>query len=212
MASLNKGADITKGLKKVTDAEKTHKNPALRAAGTVPSKGEKPAVPAKTFGLPTQSNKPPKLELDGKKWVVEYFKNNPNISIEETQTNQSIYIFKCEGSTVKISGKCNNIILDSCKKTAVVFDSVVSSCEFINCQSVQMQVLGAVPTISVDKTDGCQMYLSKDSLEAEIITAKSSEMNVLIPKGEDFVEQPIPEQFKTMLKAGKLVTSATESV
>jgi len=212
MASLNKGADITKGLKKVTDAEKTHKNPALRGSGVVASKGEKPAVPVKTVGMKTEMSRPAKLELDGKKWVVEYFKNNPNINIEETQNNQSIYVFKCEGSTIKISGKCNNIILDSCKKTAVVFDSVVSSCEFINCQSVQMQVLGSVPTISVDKTDGCQMYLSKDSLEAEIITAKSSEMNVLIPKGEDFVEQPIPEQFKTMLKGGKLVTSATESV
>ncbi len=44
-----------------------------------------------------------------------------------------------------------------------------------------------MPTISIDKTDGCQMYLSKDSLDTEIITAKSSEMNVLIPSGDDFV-------------------------
>ena len=36
---------------------------------------EKPAVPTKTFGIPV-SNKPPKLELDGKKWIVEYFKVN----------------------------------------------------------------------------------------------------------------------------------------
>ncbi len=44
-----------------------------------------------------------------------------------------------------------------------------------------------MPTISVDKTDGCQMFLSKDSLAVEIVTAKSSEMNVMIPTGEDFV-------------------------
>ena len=50
-----------------------------------------------------------------------------------------------------------------------------------------IQVLGKVPTISIDKTDGCQMYLSKDSIATEIISAKSSEMNVLIPNGEDFV-------------------------
>lgn len=211
LAALNKGADITKGLKKVSDDQKTHKNPTLRAAAVVPAKG-KPAVPAKSVGLTNMAAKPPKLELDGKKWVVEHFKNNPSLAIEETKTNQSVYVFKCEGSTIKVSGKCNNIIIDSCKKCAVVFDSVVSSCEFINCQSVQMQVLGSVPTISVDKTDGCQMYLSKDSLQTEIITAKSSEMNVLIPKGEDFVEQPIPEQFKTTMIGGKLSTSATESL
>ena len=40
------------------------------------------------------------------------------------------------------------------------------------------------PTISVEKTDGCQMYLSK-GLTPEIITAKSSEMNVIIPTDND---------------------------
>ena len=49
-------------------------------------------------------------------------------------------MYKCQGCTIKVNGKCNNIIIDSCKKTAVVFESVVSSIEFINCQSVQMQV------------------------------------------------------------------------
>ena len=43
-----------------------------------------------------------------------------------------------------------------------------------------------VPTISVDKTDGCQMYLSKGA-RPEIISAKSSEMNVVIPTDDDFV-------------------------
>ena len=56
------------------------------------------------------------------------------------------------------------------------------------------------------------MYLNAESVQAEIVTAKSSEMNVMIPKGEDFVEMAIPEQFKTLIQGGKLVTSATESV
>lgn len=50
------------------------------------------------------------------------------------------------------------------------------------------QVLGTVPTISIDKTDGCQMYMSDKSLDVEVISSKSTEMNVLIPKGNgDFV-------------------------
>ena len=73
-------------------------------------------------------------------------------------------------------------------------------------------MLGKVPTISVEKTDGCQMYLSKDSTDAVIVSAKSSEMNVSIPNGDDFVEQPVPEQFKTCIKGTKLTTTATESV
>ena len=72
--------------------------------------------------------------------------------------------------------------------------------------------MGKVPTISVDKTDGCQMYLNQASVGAEIVTAKSSEMNIMIPSGDEFVEQPVPEQFKTVISDGKLVTTATESV
>lgn len=47
------------------------------------------------------------------------------------------------------------------------------------------QVLGKVPTISINKTEGCHVYLSKDSLDCEIVSAKSSEMNILVPDGED---------------------------
>ncbi len=36
-------------------------------------------------------------------------------------------------------------------------------------------------TISIDKTDGFMIYLSKDSLQAVVVSAKSSEMNVLVP-------------------------------
>jgi len=42
-------------------------------------------------------------------------------------------------------------------------------------------VQGTAPTISIDNTAGCQLYLSKDSLQASITTAKSSEINVLVP-------------------------------
>ena len=43
-----------------------------------------------------------------------------------------------------------------------------------------------------------------------IITAKSSEMNVMIPNGEEFVEQPLPEQFITKLNGLKLETVPTD--
>jgi len=211
LAALNKGDGVTSGLRKVTDDQKTHKNPNLRA-GNVVKATEKSEAPVKSYGKPVAVNKPPRLEMDGKKWNVEFFKNKQDIEINEIEVNQSVYVYKCEGSTIKVNGKCNNIIIDGCKKTAIVFGSVVSSVEFINCQSVQMQVLGKVPTISVEKTDGCQMFLNAESVGAEIVTAKSSEMNVMIPQGDEFVEQPVPEQFKTVISGGKLVTSATESV
>jgi hypothetical protein len=41
-AELNRGAEVTKGLRKVDKSEMTHKNPALRASSAVPAT----AVPA----------------------------------------------------------------------------------------------------------------------------------------------------------------------
>lgn len=35
------------------------------------------------------------------------------------------------------------------------------------------------------------MYLSKDSLGVEIVSSKSSEMNVLLPSGDDYVSKLI---------------------
>ena len=120
---------------------KTHKNPNLRGSSVVPAGSVKSSSPKPAAGKPVVANKPPKLELEGKKWAVEFHKNNPNLLIEGTETNQSVYVYRCEGSTLKVDGKVNNIVVDGCKKTAVVFNDAVSSCEFINCQSVQMQVM-----------------------------------------------------------------------
>ncbi|XP_075577954.1 adenylyl cyclase-associated protein 1 isoform X1 [Pelecanus crispus] len=100
---------------------------------------------------------------------------------------------------------------DNCKKLGLVFDDVVGIVEIINSRDVKIQVMGKVPTISINKTDGCHVYLSKNSLDCEIVSAKSSEMNVLIPtEGGDFTEFPVPEQFKTVWNGQKLVTTVTE--
>jgi len=178
---------------------------------SIPKPKPAPTKPAKVFGSGGGGGSP-SLRQDGKKWIVEFFNGESNIKLDDVRMNQSVYIYKCEKSAVKISGKCNNVILDSCKKTGVVFDSLVSSCEVMNSSGVQVQVNGTVPTIMVDKTDGCQIFLSKESLKTEIVTAKSSETNVCIPAGEDYTELALPEQFKTVIRGNSLLTTPTESL
>ncbi|XP_072304389.1 adenylyl cyclase-associated protein 1-like [Eucyclogobius newberryi] len=211
-ASINQGADITRGLKHVADDQKTHKNPNLRSGGapvrSAPkpfSSGPKPAAQAQA------QTQPPVLELDGKKWKVENQENAQNLVISNTELKQVVYAFKCNKSTLTVKGKINSITLDNCKKTGLVFDNVVGIVEVINCRDIKIQVIGKVPTISINKTDGCHVYLSKESLSCEIISAKSSEMNVLVPKEDgDFAEYPVPEQFKSVWDGHKLVTTVTE--
>nr|XP_057902255.1 adenylyl cyclase-associated protein 1 isoform X1 [Doryrhamphus excisus] len=212
--AINKGSDITKGLRHVNDDEKTHKNPNLRTQGAAVRTGPKPfsspaARPAAS-ATPARSL-PPVLELDGKKWKVENQEGAQNLVISDTELKQVVYAFKCNTSTLQVKGKINSITLDNCKKMGLVFDDVVGIVDVINCKDVKVQVLGRVPTISINKTDGCHVYLSNDSLNCEIISAKSSEMNILVPqKDGEFTELPVPEQFKTVWDGQKLVTTTTE--
>ena len=37
------------------------------------------------------------------RWYVEYQKNNDCVVIGETEPNQSVYLFKCENSTVQVA-------------------------------------------------------------------------------------------------------------
>lgn len=201
------------GLKKVEKSQMTHKNPALRGTSVVPGEHEpKPAASAAAPKAAPAAKSPPVFELRDRKWVVEFQEGNKEIVIE-ADMKQTVYIYKCNNSTIQIKGKVNSVTCDGCKKTAVVFEDCIGAFEFVNCQSMQVQVLGALATLSIDKTDGAQVYLSKGSVNANIITAKSSEMNILVPGDDgDFTEHPVPEQFKTRFDPAtkKLITTINE--
>nr|XP_039255072.1 adenylyl cyclase-associated protein 2-like isoform X2 [Styela clava] len=212
LSDINQGLSVTSGLKKVTDDMKTHKNPKLRLQSAVPYKAPAATKP-KPVAKPTAAapKKTPVLALQGKKWIVEHHVDRKDLVIDQALMKHTVYIYKCEKCTIQIKNKVNQIILDGCKKTDVVFDTIVSSLEFVNCQSVKGQVTGSLPTCSIEKTDGCLVYLNKDSLDCQFITAKSSEMNISIPKGQDYVEYPIIEQFKTTWNGTTFVTEPSES-
>ena len=125
----------------------------------------------------------------------------------------TIYVYKCSNSTLIVQGKVNSIVLDQCTKVGIQLTSVVSLVEVINCRGMKVQVLDYVPTIQIEKTDGCHAYLSKTSLNTEFITSQSSEMTINVPFGDgEYKEHPIPEQFKTRIKDGKeLITIPNES-
>eukprot|EP01023_Acetabularia_acetabulum_P031497 TRINITY_DN2954_c0_g1_i8.p1 TRINITY_DN2954_c0_g1~~TRINITY_DN2954_c0_g1_i8.p1 ORF type:complete len:500 (-),score=127.29 TRINITY_DN2954_c0_g1_i8:218-1717(-) len=198
------------GLKKVTDDMKT-KNRTDRS-GLVEAKQPTPAAAAKFGGAalkPTApKQEPPKKELQGgRKWVVENFKDDKEIILDETSKEQSVYIYNCVGCVIQVKGKVNAISLDKCKKTGMVFENAVSVVEVVHASSIQVQCTGVVPTINIDNTDGCTVFLNEQSLETTVTTSKSSEVNISIPTDDgDFSEHPIPEQFVSSYVDGKFVT------
>uniref|UniRef100_A0A8C4NGR1 Cyclase associated actin cytoskeleton regulatory protein 1 n=1 Tax=Eptatretus burgeri TaxID=7764 RepID=A0A8C4NGR1_EPTBU len=209
-AQINQGENISLGLKHVADEQKTHKNPGIRGQGVRPSGRSTGTTSGTPQSLGPEHPRQPLLLLEGKKWRVEYQDGSPELLIEDTTLAQVVYIFQCSQSTLQIKGKVNSIVIDNCAKFALVFESVVGMVEVINSRNIQVQVTGKVPTISVNKTDGFQLFLSSESLDCEIISAKSSEMNVVVPQDDDFREFPVPEQFKTIWNGHKLISEATE--
>ncbi|CAI5535254.1 unnamed protein product [Closterium sp. Naga37s-1] len=210
-SELNKGEAVTSGLRKVTADMKT-KNRADRS-GAVPATigGSKATSAGASAAAKPAVVKPPKFELQqGRKWVVENQVDNKDVVIADTEPKQTVYIFGCKGTVVQVKGKVNNITLDKCTKTAVVFQDVLAACEVVNCSGVEIQCQGMAPTLAVDNTSGCQLYLAASALTASITTAKSSEINVLVP-GPDadtpWVEHALPEQFVSELKNGTFVTT-----
>ncbi|CAO2815058.1 unnamed protein product [Amaranthus hypochondriacus] len=195
---------LTSGLRKVTDDMKA-KNRADRS-GVVPVI-EKEQRAKSAFS----KTGPPKLELQmGRKWVVENQIGKKDLIIDDCDSKQSVYVFGCKDSVLRIQGKVNNITVDKCTKMGVLFMDVVAACEIVNCNSVEVQCQGSAPTISVDNTSGCQLYLSKDSLDTSITTAKSSEINVMVPASDtngDWGEHALPQQYIHTFKDGQFVTS-----
>ncbi|KAF8162910.1 adenylate cyclase associated N terminal-domain-containing protein [Crassisporium funariophilum] len=216
-AQLNRGEEVTKGLRKVDKSEMTHKNPALRASSVVPASpasspvGKKPLKPTKPQAL--AGKKPAKFLLDGNKWLIE-FQENETLTVEDVSLSQSVNIFGCKGATIIIKGKVNAVNIINSVKTSVLVQSVVSAVSVTASPSFQLQITGSAPMIQLDSTDSGQIYLSKDSLTAEITTAKCSAINISLPvEGEEdgvFEEQAVPEMFRTVVKDGKLVTTIVE--
>ncbi|KAF9898376.1 hypothetical protein BX616_004113 [Lobosporangium transversale] len=221
-AQLNQGEAITANLRKVDKSKMTHKNPELRTSGMVTASAGKPSSPKKAGpGAPPKPasltlKKPPKLALEGNKWMVENFESNNGVILDNVEINHSVYIFGCKNSTIQVKGKVTTVAMDSCTKTGLVVESLISSLDVVNSKSAQIQILGKAPTISLDKVDSCMVYLSKECLDVEILTSKCSSINILTPDSTeegaegDFVERPVPEQFLTKIIDGKVVTTAVE--
>ncbi|KAJ3061477.1 F-actin-capping protein subunit alpha [Podochytrium sp. JEL0797] len=214
-AALN-SQNLTSGLRKVDKSEMTHKNPELRSGGVVAA-SDKPASAVATPKASVVAQKPPKLALEGNKWIVENQVNATNLVIETAELRHTVYIYNCQNSTIQVKGKVNAVVIDNCKKSGLVVDSIVSTLDVVNCKSIQLQILGRAPTVAIDKTDGCQVYVSKLCVEGdsvvEVLTAMSSECNVLVEgEGEDggFKERAVPEQLRSVVKRGEMKVEVVE--
>jgi adenylyl cyclase-associated protein len=128
----------------------------------------------------------------------------------DVELHHSLLITKCRNTTIRVNGKANAISIDSSSKLSIIIDSLVSSVDVIKCPSFALQILETVPTVLLDQVDGAMIYLSKDSLDTEVLTSKCTAVNVYFPPSgadeDDYKENNVPEQFRSFIKDGQLVT------
>jgi adenylyl cyclase-associated protein len=222
---LNRGSDVTAGLRKVDKSQMTHKNPSLRAGSTVPggddisrSKSPGPQVKPKPNSMRQASNastikKEGSKTLDGNKWIIENF-DSPSAPIEVDVTiSQSILISRCKNTTIIFRGKANALSVNDSSRTQILVDTLVSAVDVIKSPNFAIQITGSAPTILLDQVDGASIYLGKSSLSTEVFTSKCSSVNIVMPpvkEENDGVEVPLPEQIRTYVKDGKLVSEIVE--
>lgn len=191
--SIDQSSGKTAGLRTVTKDMQTWRKEY---------KGESSAVvKAKAAKVDTSKpSKPAVLELKNGKWVIEYQGGTGSapVTVSDINMKQQVYIFGCVNATIILEGKAKSIVLDNSRNTKLIFDNAVSSIEIVNCKKVQVQCKGRVPSVAIDKTDGCLVYVSYEGKSTQFVTSKSSEMNVAFPESatsDEYKEVPIPEQF-----------------
>lgn len=153
---------------------------------------------------PKKRSKNPLAIKEGKKYLFQHQRGKKNLIVENADPSNVVYVHDCKDSTLTVKGKLNSITVDGCKNFGVIFDNLIACIEFINCQSNQMQVLEKVPSIFLENTNGCQIYLSEMSMDVSVVTSRCTQVNIVIPKGSgDSEEYPVPEQYKTVFHPKK---------
>ena len=71
-----------------------------------------------------------------------------------------------------------------------------------------------LPTIMLDQVDGAAIYLNKETLHTtEVYTSKCTGVNINMPgqsEDDDYVEKPLPEQLKSIVRNGVLTSEIVE--
>jgi len=151
------------------------------------------------------------VENHTKESVIKEVSKDGVITVDISDPKQQVYLYNCEGVTVKVNGKFKSLILDKCTGCAVVYDTLISSAEMVNCKKIQLQVNGVCPVFTIDKTSIVTIYVSKESMAVSTFTTSlSSEMNVSFPDGDDQKELPIPEQFVHKLSNGVVTSDVSD--
>jgi adenylyl cyclase-associated protein len=72
-------------------------------------------------------------------------------------------------------------MLEGCQNVKVLVDSLLSSIEVINSKKITIQVKGQLPQFSIERTEGINIYVSKEGKNCKFHSTCSQSMVVHYP-------------------------------
>uniref|UniRef100_A0A7S3PS60 C-CAP/cofactor C-like domain-containing protein n=1 Tax=Aplanochytrium stocchinoi TaxID=215587 RepID=A0A7S3PS60_9STRA len=136
-------------------------------------------------------------------------------TVEVKDKKESAYLMDNQFANIFVKNKTSSVALDGCKNCTVTVDEVIATVEVTNCKDITIIVNKQCPSVAIDKTDSCNIDLTKvaDPASVDVIAAKSSAMNIQFTHNGVTVEKPLPEQFKYRLDLSgnaKVITEVSD--
>jgi len=208
-AALNKGGAITKGMKKVTDDMKVHKNTKLRGHKKIPAKATKPK---KKKTAAKKKLPPPKMEFvrGQQMWYVENQIDGSTSKVDFAKFTQAAYLYKCQkGSVVELNGKGKSLQVVACDGVLIRFDDLVAGVELTNCKNITLVSRKTCKMFNFDQVDSCKTFICQRSGIDDIVFAcnKCSDLNCDFPdpdSKDESITRPIPTTFEHKVAGRKI--------
>ena len=137
--------------------------------------------------------------MGAQKWQVEYISQACARSSQRATRRLSTYT-AVSVLVLMFRVTAGILRLNSVKNTRVFFNSVLATCEIVNCKKAYVNIRGKCPSVSIDNTDGATVYISQESLDGKIefTTSKSSEMNLQWEKEKTLLRSPFLSSTSTI--------------
>lgn len=191
MAALNRVAFLAQksrdaGLKdwceqaQIAFADMTGSSFVGRASRPPPSNSSPrpPAEPVPTVGS---------INHDGHKVIIKgYMKQSEPVLIADLQQQSSVLIMDCMEAIFQLpASKITAVQIDKCISVGVVVEGdVIASLDVVNSRKCQVETSGHLPILNIDCCDGLTVHLlSVKSKDIQIVTSRSSELNIVHPEG-----------------------------
>jgi hypothetical protein len=128
------------------------------------------------------------------------------VKIPEGNLRTGVFVGNCKGPgvAVVIKGKLKNLTISNCQDIGVVFDDCITTVELIGSKKVQCQALSTAGSYVIDKCDRTTIFAADESMKEKvvIVSCMSTSTNVMTTKGDDQVENAIPDQIQSTFKTG----------